>query len=78
MDPALRQRRAESPAIPLAGAKAGGLAGAGDRLTLSLTRDRPFGDDTWTVRTVGRLGLEHTVRREGRPEKEKKADAKKR
>ena len=29
-----------------------------------------FGDDTWTGRTIGRLGLERTIRREGRPEKE--------
>jgi putative transposase len=40
-----------------------------DRLTTSLQRDRPLGDDSWTARTVRRLGLEHTLRREGRPEK---------
>ena len=66
------------PADWLARVNAAWTAKERDRLTISLTRDRPFGDDTWTARTVGRLGLEHTVRREGRPEKEKKADAKKR
>ncbi len=33
----------------------------------SLERSRPFGDDGWMSRTVLRLGLEHTIRREGRP-----------
>jgi putative transposase len=37
------------------------------RLEISLKRGRPFGQDRWTARTVARLGLQHTVRREGRP-----------
>jgi putative transposase len=41
-----------------------------DRLTTSLRRGRPFGDEKWTERTVRNLGLEYTVRREGRPTKE--------
>ena len=44
-----------------------------ERLQTSLKRDRPFGDDTWTTRTVRRLGLEHTLRREGRPGKNAQA-----
>jgi hypothetical protein len=36
----------------------------------SLRRGRPFGDEKWTERTVRNLGLEYTVRREGRPTKE--------
>ena len=35
----------------------------------SLKRGRPLGDERWAARTVRRLGLEHTVRREGRPGK---------
>jgi len=39
------------------------------RLRVSVGRGRPFGSDAWTGRTVARLHLEHTVRREGRPSK---------
>jgi putative transposase len=39
------------------------------RVRLSLDRGRPFGDDEWVRRTVKGLGLEHTVRSEGRPRK---------
>jgi putative transposase len=39
------------------------------RLRTSVARGRPFGTDAWTDRTVRRLGLEHTVRPEGRPPK---------
>jgi putative transposase len=46
-----------------------------NRLAISLTRGRPFGDDKWTARTVGKLGLEYTVRREGRPERRLDANA---
>ena len=35
-------------------------------------RGQPFGSEVWTRRTVSRLQLEHTVRREGRPGKEKR------
>jgi hypothetical protein len=41
------------------------------RLRASVDRGQPFGSEAWTRRTVGRLHLEHTVRREGRPAKEK-------
>ncbi|MDB5357876.1 MAG: hypothetical protein JWN24_4329 [Phycisphaerales bacterium] len=44
-----------------------------DRMTTSLKRDRPLGDEAWTARMVRRLGLEHTVRREGRPAKKANA-----
>ena len=42
----------------------------------SLERSRPFGDDGWMARAALKLGLEHTIRREGRPVLEKGADAK--
>ena len=35
----------------------------------SLKRGRPLGDERWAARAVRKLGLEHTVRREGRPNK---------
>lgn len=38
-------------------------------LNSSIQRGRPFGDDAWTDRIVRRIGLEHTVRPEGRPPK---------
>ena len=41
------------------------------RLELSERREQPYGEQDWVARTVKRLGLEHTVRREGRPEKPK-------
>jgi putative transposase len=40
-----------------------------DRVRASLERGRPFGDDDWAAKTIRRLGLEHTVRPEGRPRK---------
>ena len=40
-----------------------------ERIKLSLERGRPFGNDEWVRRTVSRLGLEHTLRDEGRPRK---------
>ena len=40
-----------------------------DRLRLSIERGRPYGGDDWVRQTVARLGLEHTVRPEGRPRK---------
>jgi putative transposase len=38
-----------------------------DRIQLTLNRSQPFGDDAWTAKTVKKLGLQHTIRREGRP-----------
>jgi putative transposase len=38
-----------------------------DRLAISLKRGRPYGCDAWTSKVVKTLGLEHTVRGEGRP-----------
>ena len=35
-----------------------------------LARSRPFGDEVWTTKTVRKFGLEHTVRRQGRPMKQ--------
>jgi putative transposase len=37
------------------------------RLRRSLDRCQPFGDDAWADRTARRLGLERTLRPEGRP-----------
>jgi putative transposase len=42
-----------------------------DRLKLSLSRCRPYGDDAWLARTASRLHLRHTLRPEGRPPKTK-------
>ena len=38
-----------------------------DRMRVSLKRGRPYGDDDWVDRQARALGLEHTVRPEGRP-----------
>jgi len=40
-----------------------------DRIELSLHRNRPFGDDAWTLSTASRLHLGHTLRPRGRPKK---------
>jgi putative transposase len=40
-----------------------------DRLQISESRSRPFGDDRWLDQTVARLSLQHTIRPEGRPRK---------
>jgi putative transposase len=40
-----------------------------ERVEVSIERSRPFGNDDWVKRTTSRLGLEHTVRPEGRPPK---------
>ena len=40
-----------------------------DRLELCEQREQPYGQEPWVQRIVKRLGLEHTVRREGRPRK---------
>jgi hypothetical protein len=42
-----------------------------ERWETSLNRCRPFGDPIWTLQTIKRLGLEHTLRSEGRPKREK-------
>ena len=39
------------------------------RARVSIERSRPYGDDEWVSRTVKELGLEHTVRPQGRPRK---------
>ena len=39
------------------------------RLQVSLKRGRPLGDEEWVGRKIVELGLEHTVRAEGRPPK---------
>ena len=36
---------------------------------VSIENGRPYGGDEWVRQTVKGLGLEHTVRREGRPRK---------
>ena len=41
------------------------------RVRISLQRDQPLGSETWVRRTAGRLGLEHTIRPEGRPPRQK-------
>jgi putative transposase len=40
-----------------------------DRVRVSIERGRPYGTDEWVRRTVEELGLQHTVRPEGRPPK---------
>jgi hypothetical protein len=40
-----------------------------DRVRLSIERGRPYGGDECVKQTVTELGLEHTVRPEGRPRK---------
>ena len=40
-----------------------------ERLKRSIERSRPFGDEAWTSKTISRLGLQHTIRPEGRPPK---------
>jgi putative transposase len=37
------------------------------RLEICERREQPYGEESWVNRTVRRLGLEHTVRPEGRP-----------
>ena len=37
----------------------------------SVQRGSPFGNDAWTERTIRRLGLESTIRAQGRPKKHK-------
>jgi putative transposase len=37
-----------------------------DRVRLSVQRDRPLGSEAWVERTAARLGLKHTIQREGR------------
>jgi putative transposase len=38
-----------------------------DRVRVSIARGRPYGGDDWARQMVKDLGLEHTVRSEGRP-----------
>ena len=40
-----------------------------DRVRVSIERGQPYGDEEWVRQTVKNLGLEHTVRPEGRPRK---------
>jgi hypothetical protein len=40
-----------------------------DQVRVSIERGRPYGGDEWVRQTVKDLGLEHTVRPEGRPRK---------
>jgi putative transposase len=39
------------------------------RLRISIARGQPYGEDEWVKRTAQELGLEHTIRPEGRPPK---------
>jgi putative transposase len=45
------------------------FAGDLQRLRHSVTRGRPFGDESWTATTAERLGLESCLRPRGRPRK---------
>ena len=45
------------------------------RLHLSITRARPFGDDSWTAQVAKRYGLESTLRDPWRPRKTPKKEA---
>ncbi len=40
-----------------------------DRVRVSIDRGRPYGEEKWVWETVKNLGLEQTVRPEGRPRK---------
>jgi putative transposase len=40
-----------------------------DRVRVSIERGRPYDEETWVRETVKELGLEQTVRPEGRPRK---------
>lgn len=40
------------------------------RLRASVARERPFGEEGWTLRTAEALGLESSLRRRGRPRKQ--------
>ncbi len=40
-----------------------------DRVSTSIRRSRPFGDDDWTRRTAVQLGLKSSLRRRGRPQR---------
>jgi putative transposase len=42
-----------------------------DRLRSSLERGRPYGSESWVLRTATRFRMEHTIRPEGRPAKKK-------
>jgi hypothetical protein len=46
-----------------------------ERVQTSIVRSRPMGSARWVQRLVGRLGLEHTMRSEGRPKKVRKDEA---
>jgi hypothetical protein len=46
-----------------------------ERVQKSIQRNRPLGGPEWIERTVKRLGLEHTVRSEGRPRNETREKA---
>ncbi len=39
------------------------------RIETSLVRSRPYGDDKWLAQTAAKLGLQHTIRPQGRPRK---------
>ena len=41
-----------------------------DAIRTCIVRNRPYGNEQWQTRQVKRLGLSHTMRREGRPRKE--------
>jgi putative transposase len=41
------------------------------RVQTSIARGQPFGDDDWVQTVVSQLKLEHTIRREGRPAKQR-------
>ena len=40
-----------------------------DRLRTSVARQRPYGDEKWTIATATRLGLQSTLRDPWRPKK---------
>jgi hypothetical protein len=39
----------------------------GVRLRISISRNRPYGNEAWQAEQAKRLGLMHTIRSEGRP-----------
>jgi putative transposase len=45
------------------------------RLRMSVERGQPYGEEGWVKRTAKELGLEHTIRPEGRPPKRSETGA---
>ena len=67
--PLLRARMTTGSAVGIAPVFALTRFSALDRVRVSIERGRPYGEEKWVRETVKDLGLEQTVRPEGRPRK---------